>query len=162
MGMLVLCMVACYLLVDGGSGAAAASGGEEVHGGTPDMRMPGYLYIRTTGRCTPQFWSSGREPWPNTVPHDSSVSKVFGSRLLERYEPGLTLLEATQRNDDIGSSAFSKLVKQSSAALLNAYSRPGFPYSAWEIKSLVLEALVSESSAASQAEQFKQANEACN
>ncbi|RWW85142.1 hypothetical protein BHE74_00006205 [Ensete ventricosum] len=109
-----------------------------------------------------QITINGREPWPNTVPRDSSVSKVFGSRLLERYEPGLTLLEATQRNDDIGGSAFSKLVKQSSAALLNAYSRPGFPYSAWEIKSLVLEALVSESSAASQAEQFKQANEACN
>ncbi|KAG6485487.1 hypothetical protein ZIOFF_054025 [Zingiber officinale] len=96
------------------------------------------------------------------VPLDSSVSEVFGSMLLERYEPGLTLLEATQRNDDIGGSVVFKLVKQSSAALLNAYSRPGFPYTAWEIKSLVLEALISEAAAALQAEQFKQANEACH
>lgn len=96
------------------------------------------------------------------VPQDSSVAKVFGSRLLERYEPGLTMLEAAQRNDDIGGSVFSKLVKQSSAALLNAYTRPGFPYSAWEIKSSVLEALVSEEAAALQAEQFEQANAACH
>ncbi|WOL09623.1 hypothetical protein Cni_G18376 [Canna indica] len=162
MGIQVLCLVVCYLLVDARLGAAAASSGKEDLRSSPDMRMPGYLYIRTTGRCTPQFWSSGREPWPNMVPQDSSISKIFGSRLLERYEPGLTVLEATQRNDDIGGTAFSKLVKQSSAALLNAYSRPGFPYSAWEIKSLVLEALVSEEAAASQAEEFEHANGACD
>ncbi|ONK61579.1 uncharacterized protein A4U43_C08F31440 [Asparagus officinalis] len=47
-------------------------------------------------------------------------------------------------NDDICWSAFSKLLKQSSLALLNAYTRPGFPYGAWEVKSLLLEALISD------------------
>jgi len=71
--------------------------------------------------------------------------------------------EATQRNDDVGGgSAFSKLVKQSSVALLNAYTRPGFPYGAWEVKTLLLEALVSEDAAASQARSFELANQACN
>lgn len=82
---------------------------------------------------------------------------------MERYEPGLTMWEAAQRSDDTaGGSAFSKLVKQSSVALLNAYTRPGFPYGAWEVKSLLLEALVSEDAAASQAKSFEQANQACN
>lgn len=108
-----------------------------------------------------RFWGSGREPWPNIVPQEASVSKVFGSRVLERYEPGLTLLEATQRNDDVGGSAFSKLVKQSSAALLNSYTRPGFAYSAWDVKSMLLEALVSEESATSQAKLFEEANQSC-
>jgi hypothetical protein len=58
---------------------------------------------------------------------------VFGSRVLGRYEPGLTLLDATQRNDDVGSSAFAKLVKHASAALLNAYARDGFPFDSWEV-----------------------------
>ena len=83
--------------------------------------------------------------------------------MLERYEAGLTMWEATQRNDDVGGgSAFSKLVKQSSVALLNAYTRPGFPYGAWEVKTLLLEALVSEDAAASQARSFELANQACN
>ena len=96
------------------------------------------------------------------VPQESSVAKVFGSRVLERYEPGLTMWEATQRNDDVGGSAFSKLVKQSSVALLNAYTRPGFPYGAWEVKTLLFEALISEDAAASQARSFELANQACN
>ncbi|KAG6481639.1 uncharacterized protein LOC122017158 [Zingiber officinale] len=162
MATVLLPLAVFYLLGSAGLGVQATSSGREGLRLATDARMPGYLYVRPTGRCTPQFWSSGREPWPNMVPLDSSVSKVFGSMLLERYEPGLTLLEATQRNDDIGGSVFFKLVKQSSAALLNAYSRPGFPYTAWEIKSLVLEALISDAAAALQAEQFKQANEACH
>ncbi|XP_072988133.1 uncharacterized protein [Typha latifolia] len=162
MGFVVLCLV-YYLVMLGGE--AGASGGEEekrgVHSPKPGMGWPGYLYTRTYGRCTPQYWSSGRESWPNIVPQEAAIAKVFGSRVLERYEPGLTLLEATQRNDDIGGSGFAKLVKQASAALLNAYARTDFPYNAWEVKTLLLEALLSEEDAASQAERFEQANQAC-
>ncbi|RLM73579.1 uncharacterized protein C2845_PM15G14470 [Panicum miliaceum] len=122
---------------------------------------PGYLYTRAVGRCTPQFWSSGAEPWPNIAPQEAAVSKVFGSRSVERYGPRLTLLEATMRTDDIGGSAFVKLVKQGSAALLNAYTRRGFPFDSWEVKALLLEALVSEEAAAVQAERFEQANQSC-
>lgn len=122
---------------------------------------PGYLYTRAVGRCTPQFWSSGAEPWPNIVPQEAAVAKVFGSRSVERYGPRLTLLEATMRTDDAGGSAFVKLVKQGSAALLNAYARRGFPFDSWEVKALLLEALVSEEAAVVQAERFEQANESC-
>ncbi|KAK1283895.1 hypothetical protein QJS10_CPB21g00051 [Acorus calamus] len=68
-----------------------------------------------------RYWSDRREAWPKMVPQISSVAKVFGSRALERYEPTLTLWEATEKND--GSNAFSRLLKQSSAALLNAYAQ---------------------------------------
>ncbi|XP_052152327.1 uncharacterized protein LOC127770592 [Oryza glaberrima] len=123
---------------------------------------PGYLYTRAVGRCTPQFWSSGAEQWPNIIPQEAAVSKVFGSRSIDRYGPRLTVLEATTRTDDNGSSsAFAKLVKQGSAALLNAYARKGFPLDSWEVKALLLEALVSEDAAAAQADRFEQANESC-
>lgn len=82
--------------------------------------------------------------------------------MLERYEPTLTLLEAIRRNDDVGGSAYAKLVRQGSTALLNAYKRPGFPYDSWEVKTLLLEALVSDEAAASQAEHFEQANQVCS
>ncbi|KAL5215830.1 hypothetical protein ABZP36_007231 [Zizania latifolia] len=126
---------------------------------------PGYLYTRAVGRCTPQFWSSGAEPWPNIIPQEAAVSKVFGSRSIDRYGPRLTVLEATMRTDDSGGGggggAFAKLVKQGSAALLNAYARRGFPFDSWEVKALLLEALVSEEAAAVQAELFEQANASC-
>ncbi|XP_051218267.1 uncharacterized protein [Lolium perenne] len=121
---------------------------------------PGYLYTRAVGRCTPQFWSSGAEQWPNIVPPEAAVWKVFGSRSVDKYGPRLTLLEATMRTDDVG-SPFTKLVKHGSAALINAYTRTGFPFGSWEVKALLLEALVSEDAAAAQAERFEQANESC-
>ncbi|KAF8388233.1 hypothetical protein HHK36_026899 [Tetracentron sinense] len=123
-------------------------------------KRPGFLYTRTRGRCTPQFWSSRREAWPRMVPQTSSVSKVFGSRALERFRSDLTLLEATERNDDVN-NAFSHLLKQSSAALLNSYARKDFPYSAWEVKTLLIQGLVSEEAAALQAQRFSLANGAC-
>ncbi|KAG6785795.1 hypothetical protein NC653_004964 [Populus alba x Populus x berolinensis] len=121
---------------------------------------PGFLYTRTRGRCTPQFWSSRREAWPRMVPQRSTVSKVFGSGVFERYRSDVTLLESTGRNDD--ENAFAGLLKQASAALLNTYARKGFPYSAWEVKTLFIQALVSKEAAATQAKQFSIANEACN
>ncbi|KAJ6920658.1 hypothetical protein NC651_014293 [Populus alba x Populus x berolinensis] len=121
---------------------------------------PGFIYTRTRGRCTPQFWSSRRESWPRMVPQRATVSKVFGSGVFERYGSDVTLLESTTRNDD--EYAFAGLLKQASAALLNSYAREGFPYSAWEVKTLLIQALVSKEAAATQAKQFSVANEACN
>lgn len=121
---------------------------------------PGFLFTRTRGRCTPKFWSGGSEAWPRMVPQTSTVSKVFGSRASERYRSDLTLLEATARNDE--NNVFRGLLKQASAALLNSYARKGFPYSAWEVKTLVIQALVSDEAAALQAKGFYVANEACN
>ncbi|XP_011083025.1 uncharacterized protein LOC105165646 [Sesamum indicum] len=121
---------------------------------------PGFLYSRTRGTCTPQYWSSRRELWPKMVPHKSTVSNVFGSQVFERYREDLTLLEAAARNDD-GKDAFARLVKQSTAALLNSYARKGYPYAAWEVKTLLIQALVSERAAAFQAQKFLEANENC-
>ncbi|KAF9609316.1 hypothetical protein IFM89_015561 [Coptis chinensis] len=139
---------------------AAAAEATTRSNGRREMRHAGFLYTRNRGRCTPQFWSSRREAWPRMIPQTSSVSKVFGSRALERYKVDLTLLQATERNDD-HSNAFSSLLKQSSAALLNSYARKNFPYSAWEVKTLLIQALVSEKAAALQAKHFSFANEAC-
>lgn len=107
-----------------------------------------------------RYWSSRGESWPRMVPKGSTVSKVFGSRASERYRADLTLFEATARNDE--ENSFRKLLKQASAALLNSYAREGFPYSAWEVKTLVIQALVSEEAAARQARGFSTANEVCN
>ncbi|XP_041008606.1 uncharacterized protein LOC121252842 [Juglans microcarpa x Juglans regia] len=121
---------------------------------------PGFLFTRTRGRCTPLYWSSRNEAWPRMVPQEATLSKVFGWRASERYRSDLTLLEATARKDE--ENAFHRLLKQGTASLLNSYARKGFPYSAWEIKTLVLQALVSEEAAVRQAQGFSVANEACS
>ncbi|XP_071714049.1 uncharacterized protein [Rutidosis leptorrhynchoides] len=128
---------------------------------TESAGLPGFVYTRNRGRCTPQYWSSRREAWPRMIPQGSSVSKVFGSRAYERYRYDLTLLEATSRNDD-AENVFARLVKESTAALINSYTRKGFPYSAWEVKTAVIQGLVSDESAAVQARRFYEANRACN
>ncbi|KAJ8559340.1 hypothetical protein K7X08_003398 [Anisodus acutangulus] len=122
---------------------------------------PGFVYTRNRGTCTPQYWSSRRESWPKMVPQTSTVSKIFGSRAYERYRYDLTLLEAAGRNDDMD-NIFARLVKQSTAALLNSYARKNYPYSAWEVKTMLIQALVSEKSASILAQRLSQANEACN
>ncbi|EEF37815.1 uncharacterized protein LOC8289758 [Ricinus communis] len=127
---------------------------------TASASRPAFLFTRTRGRCTAQYWSSRREAWPRMVPQTSTVSNVFGSRIFERYRSGLTLLESTARNDD--ENVFVGLLKQAIAALLNSYARKEFAYSAWEVKTLFIQGLVSEGAAAKLAKQFSIANEACN
>ena len=112
-----------------------------------------------------RYWSSRKEAWPRMVPETSTVAKVFGSRASERFRSEMTLLEATAAQEEEGEGvekAFDGLLKQTSAALINAYARKGFPYSAWEVKTLLIQALVSEGAAALQAAHFSIANEACN
>ncbi|XP_030451766.2 uncharacterized protein LOC115673673 [Syzygium oleosum] len=125
-------------------------------------RKLGFFYTRTRGRCTPQYWSSGREKWPRMVPRKSTVSRAFGSRAIaELYGGDLTVWESTAGVVGVG-GAYGRLVKQASAALLNSYARKGFAYSAWEVKTLLIQALASPRAAADQADQFAVANEACN
>ncbi|XP_038996422.1 uncharacterized protein LOC120121007 [Hibiscus syriacus] len=124
-------------------------------------RHPGFLYSRTRGRCTPQFWSSRREAWPRMVPETSTVTKVFGSRAAERYGTELTLLEAVDMKEEEERNAFNELVREASVALLNSYGRKGFPYSAWEVKTLLIQGLVSEDAAAHLTHRFSTANDAC-
>ncbi|KAI3678805.1 hypothetical protein L6452_38108 [Arctium lappa] len=128
---------------------------------TESSAGPGFVYTRNRGRCTPQYWSSRRESWPRMIPQGSTVSKVFGSRAYERYRYDLTLLEATSRNDD-GENVFARLVKESTAALINSYTRKAYPYSAWEVKTAVIQGLVSDEAAAVQARRFYDANRECN
>lgn len=98
--------------------------------------------------------------WPRMVPQTSTLSKVFGSRVYERFRSDLTLLESTTRNDD--ENAFAGLLKQGTAALLNSYAREGFPFSPWQVKTLFIQALVSKEAASRQANKFLIANQACN
>ncbi|KAL0907389.1 hypothetical protein M5K25_021797 [Dendrobium thyrsiflorum] len=161
-GLVLLCFVCCLTGFEAKGAEFSKKNERRVPNALSEMIGPGFLYTRDTGRCTPQYWSSRREAWPKSLPQDSSVSKVFGSMLLERYEPKLTLLDVIQRNDDNGGSIFIKLVKQASTALLNSYTRPDYPYNPWEVKALLLEAIFSEEDAASQAEVFSQANHGCS
>ncbi len=52
-------------------------------------------------------------------------------------------------------------MKEGTAVLVNSYAREGFPYKPREVKTLVIKALVSEAAAASQANEFLLANQAC-
>lgn len=146
---ILLLLSVCFA---GTSSSAAAT--------TTQIRRPGFLYTRIRGRCTPQFWSSRREAWPRMVPQTSTLSKVFGSGVYERFRSDLTLLESTTRNDD--ENAFAGLVKQGTAALLNSYAREGFRFSPWQVKTLFIQALVSKEAASRQANMFLIANQACN
>lgn len=94
------------------------------------------------------------------VPETSTVSNVFGWRMYEKYRSDLTLLEATARNDEEG-NPFGGLLKEGTAALLNSYARKGFPYRPWQVKTLMMQALVSEAAASSQAKYFSLANHSC-
>lgn len=110
-----------------------------------------------------RYWSSRREAWPRMVPETSTVEKVFGSRAAERFRSEMTLLEATATAEEGGDeNVYEGLLKQTSAALVNSYARKGFPYTAWEVKTLLIQALVSEEAAVLQAAHFSIANEACN
>ncbi|PKI74336.1 uncharacterized protein LOC116206188 [Punica granatum] len=144
--LLILCSVTPFSVAGAGRG----------------RRQLGFFYTRTRGRCTPQYWSGIREHWPRMVPPASTVWKAFGSRAVElRYGSGLTLLESTVGDSGEGDS-FRRLLKQGTAALLNSYGRKGYPYRAWEVKSLVIQATVSAEAAAAQARVFAAANEACD
>lgn len=121
----------------------------------------GERFVERKKKIIDRYWSSRTESWPRMVPQMSTVSKVFGSRAYERYRYDLTLLEAASRNDDLG-NAFVRLVKESTAALLNSYARKGYPYNAWQVKTLLIQALVSKKAAALQAQRFREANQACN
>ncbi|XP_039043398.1 uncharacterized protein LOC120182496 [Hibiscus syriacus] len=113
----------------------------------------------TRGRCTPQFWSSRREAWPRKVPRGSMVRNLFGSRASERYGSDMILMEsrAVTKEGDV----FNELLKQASAALHNSYARKGFPYTAWEVKTLMIQGLVTEGAAARLTKRFSVANDAC-
>lgn len=149
--------------------------------GTRDAMMgPGFAYTRTTPasttnmpthhqtvknatagkvKCTAQYWSEGKESWPRMLPVMSTVAKVLGSGALEGYgHSELTVLDAMKMEERDG---YSSLLKQSSTALVNAYSREGFPYAPWRVKTLFIESLVSQQAAAAQAARFRSANEAC-
>ncbi|KAK2363818.1 hypothetical protein P8452_66944 [Trifolium repens] len=123
--------------------------------------LPGFIYTRTTGRCTPQFWSGRKETWPRMVPETSTVTNVFGWRVNKRYRSDLTLLEATARNDEFD-NPFGALLKEGTTALINSYARKGFPYKPWQVKTLVMQSFVSDVAAASQAKHFSLANHACS
>ncbi|RHN48209.1 hypothetical protein MtrunA17_Chr7g0261311 [Medicago truncatula] len=123
--------------------------------------LPGFLYTRNRGTCTPQFWSGRKETWPRMVPETSTVSNVFGWRVYKRYRSDLTLLEATTRNDEVD-NPFGALLKEGTTALINSYARQGFPYKPWQVKTLVMQGFVSEVAAASQAKHFSLANHACS
>ncbi|XP_022953859.1 uncharacterized protein LOC111456270 [Cucurbita moschata] len=128
-------------------------------------RRPGFLFSRTRGRCTPEFWSSRREAWPRMAPESATVAKIFGSRAHERYGSEMTLLAAATvalADEEEEEEAFGRVVKEATAALLNSYARRDFPYAAWEVKTLLIKALVSKEAAALQSQRFAFANESCN
>eukprot|EP01018_Ginkgo_biloba_P007242 Gb_31241 [translate_table: standard] len=85
--------------------------------------------------CTAEYWHSRKEKWPTMVPILSTMAKVFGSLEMEAYGPQLTLLDVMVMEE---SSGYASLLKRSSTALVNSYTREGFPYSAWRVKAVDL------------------------
>ncbi|KAL8142616.1 hypothetical protein V2J09_015648 [Rumex salicifolius] len=129
---------------------------------TASALFPASAFTRDRGRCTPQYWSRQKEAWPKMAPPEATVAKVFGFREAhQQFGSDLTLLEAASRNDVV-QDAYAELLKQSTAALLNSYSRLGFPFRAWDIKTLIIRAMISPDDAAHQAQMFLQANENCH
>ena len=55
------------------------------------------------------------------------MGKVFGSRASKLFRSEMTLLEATMQEDKGIEKVFDGLMKQTSVALINAYTRKGFP-----------------------------------
>ncbi|CAN8257525.1 unnamed protein product [Cochlearia groenlandica] len=120
-----------------------------------------YFYTRHRGRCTPQYWSSRRETWPRMVPEKSTVEKMFGAMVTkERWRSDLTLEESTAMNDEKG-NPYGALLKQGIAALVNSYARKSFSYAPWEVKTMLIQSMVSETAARRQALHFAAANLAC-
>ncbi|KAM7480499.1 hypothetical protein LguiA_028712 [Lonicera macranthoides] len=100
------------------------------------------------------YWSSRRELWPRMVPERSTVSNVFGSRANKRFRYDLTLLEATERNNDRERICHvSDRVKRSSTFICQKGISIFF---------LGIQALVFKDAAVVQAQKFYKANEACN
>lgn len=96
------------------------------------------------------------------VPERSTVEKMFGVMVAkERWRSDLTLVESTARNDEEG-NAYGALLKQGIAALLNSYARKSFSYAPWEVKTMLIQAMISEPAARRQAEKFAVANVACD
>lgn len=127
----------------------------------PFLLQLGFFYTRARGSCTAEYWSRVGEHWPRMVPPASTVSKVLGSRVLDqRFRSDLTLLES-MAGDSSKRDAFAKMLKQGIAALLNSYSRGGYPYRSWEVKSMMIEAMVSKEAAAALSRRLAAANEAC-
>ena len=97
------------------------------------------------------------------APESATVAKIFGSRAHERYGSEMTLMEAAAGAGDEEEEVFGRVVKEATAALLNSYTRRRvFPYSAWEVKTLFIKALVSKEAAVLQSQRFAFANESCN
>lgn len=101
------------------------------------------------------------------APESATVAKIFGSRAHELYGSEMTLMEAAAAvavaEVDEEDEAFGRVVKEATVALLNSYARRReFPYSAWEVKTLFIKALVSKEAAALQSQRFAFANESCN
>ena len=96
------------------------------------------------------------------VPKTSTVVKVFESRASKLFRSEMTLLEATTQEDEGAEKVFDGLMKQTSVALINAYARKGFPYLAWEVKTLLIHILISKEATVLQSAHFSISNEACN
>ncbi|KAE8665129.1 Translocase inner membrane subunit 44-2 isoform 1 [Hibiscus syriacus] len=151
--------------------ALSTRGSRVSEGASPGMRLPHVASnsVKTRVKRVPgdapfassaeRFWSSRREAWPRKVPRGSMVRNLFGSRASERYGSDMILMEsrAVTKEGDV----FNELLKQASAALHNSYARKGFPYTAWEVKTLMIQGLVTEGAAARLTKRFSVANDAC-
>ncbi|GLJ36167.1 hypothetical protein SUGI_0725660 [Cryptomeria japonica] len=146
-----------------GSGPKDGSGSYPIipgMGGGPTDHMPTipnfpFPTHSIPGHGTCDFWSSNFGSWPNFLSTMSTIGSIFGKPASSMYPSSMTLLQALQNTK---TDAYSTLVKQASASLLNSYTHKNFGYSPEEVKSLFAAALTSPQAAAAQASQFARAN----
>ncbi|XP_024520123.1 putative lysozyme-like protein [Selaginella moellendorffii] len=125
----------------GGGGGGGGSGGFGGLGGG--------------GGCSSNYWAQHPNSWPNLLTIYTTVTQVLGQVAYTIFGGPTTLLGALQNQS---TDAYSSLLREATAALLNSYSRPGFQYSPSAIRTAFQSSLHSQRSAAYQAALFRHAN----
>ncbi|KAJ7541575.1 hypothetical protein O6H91_10G065700 [Diphasiastrum complanatum] len=136
----------------GGSGFPSGGGGGIPSGGGGSFPTGG---TSSGSGCSSDYWVAHTDYWPDIISIFSTVSQIFGEIAFNIFGGQATLLSGLHSQN---TDAYSSLLKQSSAALLNSYTRPRFQYSPQAVKQQFNAALVSREAAAVQAVKFQNAN----
>lgn len=111
--------------------------------------------------CPSSYWAGHLEEWPAPLKVSTFVSRAFAGAIVKK---NLEIIYGTttlfQGLLDTRDDPYSKLLRHSVAALLNARAMPAFPLRPAEVAALFNSALASKAAAAAQAQKFENENHA--
>ncbi|KAH9300782.1 hypothetical protein KI387_012365, partial [Taxus chinensis] len=127
------------------------------YGSTPTDNIPHIpeVPMQGIGEGSCDFWSSNFGSWPDILSTMSTIASIFGKPASSMFPSSMTLLQALQNSK---SDAYSSLLKQASASMLNAFAYNNFEFSPEDVKAKFGAALTSPRAAAAQASEFARAN----